>query len=428
MTRRHSGASPASRTAVNILAVVLAVVTALWTTPVQAAVSPTADDATWGTEIADTGKAGRVLTVAVSGGLVYLGGDFTAMSPPGSKDTSALVRRDHLAALADGGATLADWDPAADGEVRALLASPDGRRIYAGGMFKNIGGRPAKRLAALDPTTGAVDPGFSPPTFDGVVRALALSPDGGVLYVGGDFAKLTAADGTVESRPHLAALDAATGRLAPWLPPKDAGGRYYGQTGVRDKTRPGGVYAIAPSADGTTVHVGGTFLSFGGRSGLVSLDAATGQPTPWQSKVDRPIHGLTLSHDGHTFYAAAGGAGGRLYAFRPHRKPEGVWQVKTDGDNMAVVETETTVYLIGHYDYIVDQKSDCYQYCPDGPYRRHLSAFDLNGKLQDWDPVANTSTGPYAAAADATHLYVVGEFTKINGVRHVGFAAFSGTP
>jgi hypothetical protein len=392
------------------------------------AFSSTAADGTWGTAIAaDTGKAGRVLTVVGSGGFVYLGGDFEAMSPPGSKDPAAEVVRNRLAALGNGGTTLADWDPSADNEVRALLASPDGRRIYAGGMFKHIGNRPASRLAALDPITGALDPTFAPPTVDGVVRALALSPDGGVLYVGGDFAQLTAADGTVEERPHLAALDAATGSLLPWLPPRDAGGRYYGHTGTKDKTRPGGVYAVAPSVDGTTVHVGGTFLSFGGHSGLVSLDAATGQPTPWQAKIDRPVFGLTRSSDGHTFYAATGGAGGRLYAFRPHGPPTGVWEVKTDGDAMAVTETETAVYLIGHYDNIVQPESDCYQYCPDGTARAHLSAFDRNGKILDWNPTANTPTGPYSAVADADHLYVVGEFTKINGVRRVGFAAFSGS-
>ena len=63
-------------------------------TPVRAAVgvSPTADN-TWGTEIdANTGKAGRVLAVAVSGGLLYLGGDFAGLSPPDSKDMSAVVR------------------------------------------------------------------------------------------------------------------------------------------------------------------------------------------------------------------------------------------------------------------------------------------------------------------------------------------------
>jgi hypothetical protein len=212
--------------------------------------------------------------------------------------------------------------------------------------------------------------------------------------------------------------------LLDWLPPKDTGGRYYGQTGKKDDTRPGGVHAIVASADGTTVHVGGTFLSFGDRSGLLSLDAATGQPTPWQAKIDRPVFGMTRGRDGHTFYATTGGTGGRLYAFRPHGPPQGVWEVKTDGDAMAVVETASTVYLIGHYDNIVQPDSDCYQYCPDGVPRAHLSAFDHNGKIVDWAPTANTPTGPYAATADAERLYVVGEFTKINGVRRVGFASF----
>ncbi|HVW34711.1 MAG TPA: hypothetical protein VHL53_19415, partial [Acidimicrobiia bacterium] len=314
MTRRHI-----------IVTIALVASASLLSPPVRATVgvSPTADT-TWGTEITDTGRAGRVLALAVSGGRLYLGGDFAALSPPGSKDTAALVKRNHLAALADGGATLTDWNPDADGEVRALLASPDGRRLYAGGMFKHIGDRPASRLAAIDAQTGGLDPTFTPPVPDGVVRALALSPDGRVLYVGGDFSQLTTADGTATYRPHIAALDAATGALTGWLPPKDTGGRYWGQTGRADKSRAGGVYAIVPSADGTTVHIGGTFLAWAGHSGLVSLDAATGQPTPWQAKVDRPVFGLTRGDDGHPFYAAAGGAGGRLYAFRPHGPAGGV--------------------------------------------------------------------------------------------------------
>ncbi|HYH51879.1 MAG TPA: hypothetical protein VEG38_20225, partial [Acidimicrobiia bacterium] len=195
------------------LVVALVAAMTFWTTPAPAtaAASATADDGTWGTEIADTGRAGRVLTVLANGGMVYLGGSFRHMSPPGSKSEADLVPRDHLAALGNGGTTLAEWDPGADKEVRALLASADGRRIYAGGMFSRIGKQRASRLAALDAITGALDPTFTPPKFDAVVRALALSPDGSVLYVGGDFSQLVDADGSVSTRPHLAALDAATG-------------------------------------------------------------------------------------------------------------------------------------------------------------------------------------------------------------------------
>ena len=249
------------------------------------------------------------------------------------------MARRHLAALGNGGTTLADWNPDADDEVQALLAAPDGRRIYAGGMFHHVGREAGHPPGRSRRRRRAPDPGFAPPIVDGVVRALALSPDGRVLYVGGDFSQLTVADGTAAERPHIAALDAATGALLSWLPPQDAGGRYYGHTGTRDKTRSGGVYAIAPSADGTTVHVGGTFLAFGGRSGLVSLDAATGQPTPWQAKIDRPVFSLTRGPDGHTFYAAAGGPVGsdRL---RPAARSTGCGRSSTDGDNVAVVETE----------------------------------------------------------------------------------------
>src|SRR2546429_8178552 len=176
--------------------VVPVVTVALWAVPVPAAhaFSSTADDGTWGTEIAaDTGKAGRVLTAVVSGGTLYLGGDFQSMSPPGSKDAADDVERQHLAALSNGGTTLSDWNPGADKEVRALLVGPDGRRIYAGGTFSRIGGKTQSRLAALDAGSGAVDTAFQPPKPDAIVRALALSPDGGVLYVGGDFSQLTTA-------------------------------------------------------------------------------------------------------------------------------------------------------------------------------------------------------------------------------------------
>jgi hypothetical protein len=176
--------------------------------------------------------------------------------------------------------------------------------------------------------------------------------------------------------------------------------------------------------------VAGTFLDFGGQGGLLSLDTATGEPTDWQPRLDRPAFGLDVRPGpSGILYAAAGGAGGRLYAFEPAGSTKPWWEAKTDGDAVDVAVSATTAYLMGHYDFIVSAESDCYQYCPGGPERHHLAAFDAdNGDLLAWGPAANTSTGPYTVTIAAGVVYVGGEFTRINGSPQPGFARFPGTP
>ena len=41
-----------------------------------------------------------------------------------------------------------------------LVPAPDGSRIYAGGMFNNVSDERIKKLATLDPVTGAPDAAF----------------------------------------------------------------------------------------------------------------------------------------------------------------------------------------------------------------------------------------------------------------------------
>ncbi|HLF39979.1 MAG TPA: hypothetical protein VI854_00760, partial [Acidimicrobiia bacterium] len=318
--------------------------------------------------------------------------------------------------------------PDADGPVRALALSADGRRLYVGGAFSSIGGQPARNLAALDLATGTIDATFAPPVLNSGVRALALHGDR--LYVGGNFTEVRLSDGALHDRPQLAAFDASTGGLLDWLPPDNDGGEYFGQTGQESSSGDGIVYDLAVSGDGGTVFAAGSFLDFGGQAGLVSLEAATGKPTAWQPDVDRPVFGLAVwPADGRTLFAATGGAGGMLMAYEPGDDEEPAWEIKTDGDNVGVLASHTTVYLLGHYDFIVSAESDCYQRCPGGPERHHLSAFDAaTGELLPWNPAANTSTGPYAGAVAADHLWVAGEFSLINRRPQPGIAQFPGVP
>jgi hypothetical protein len=94
-----------------------------------------------------------------------------------------------------------------------------------------------------------------------------------------------------------------------------------------------------------------------------------------------------------------------------------------------VAASNTTVFLVGHYDFIIPKKSSCYQYCPEGTERRHLTAFDAaTGMVDPWNPAADTPTGPYSVAVGSDHVFVGGEFNTINGAAHPGYAQFALPP
>lgn len=374
--------------------------------------------ASWGTAKVDsTKKAQRVNAVVEAGGIAYLGGQFTTMVAPGGGSSTS---RGYLAAIDGTTGDLTGWNPMANGKVWAMELSADQTSLYVGGDFSSIGGRSAYKLAKIDLDTGKLDTGFHP-VVKGRVRALAL--DGDRLYVGGDFTSISG-----QARPKLAALDPVTGTVLSWTPPPLGRGRYIGHTGIPTPDySPGHVFAV--QAIGGKVFAAGTFLDLGGQAGLATLDAVTGAVAEPYYDPGRPIFDLATS--GGVLFAVGGGPGGRVYAFSPDEvdKTTPLWKAKFDGDAVGVAVSATAVYVAGHYDYIVSTDSSCYQYCPGGPTRHHLSAFAAaDGSLLAWNPTADTSTGPFALAAGDGALYVGGEFNKISGETQPGFAIFPGTP
>jgi hypothetical protein len=70
-----------------------------------------------------------VRAVAQIGTTIYVGGGFTSVGYG-----SGTIARSHLVALdATTGLHVPGFDPRADDDVNALLRSPDGTRLYAGG-------------------------------------------------------------------------------------------------------------------------------------------------------------------------------------------------------------------------------------------------------------------------------------------------------
>jgi hypothetical protein len=387
-------------------------------------------DPTWGTSpsLVEANKAGRVLALAEAGDKVFLAGEFDGLVPPGGGPP---VNRPYLAAIDVNTGALLAWDAHPDGAVLSLAVSPDGRRLYAGGRFRAIGGAPAGRIAALDVDTGLADSSFKPPQADSGVKALALS--GSTLFVGGDF---TALDDV--SRPQLAALDAATGALrTDWIPPENSGGRFVGHTGTPTEDGTDGlVFDLAVTADGSLLLVAGDFLHFGGQSGLLAVDAATGEAASWQPSMTRPVFGVAVwPGDGSTFFVSTGGTGGQVQAFKPGAKStKPAWVAKVDGDATDVVSTTERVFLVGHYDYVLGKNTVCGQSSCFGGNEgdvpnRHLSVFDARNGAHDlsFTAQANTPQGPYVALVGARHLYVGGDFTEVNGKRQPGFVQFPAT-
>jgi outer membrane protein assembly factor BamB len=151
-----------------------------------------------------------VISLAVSGSTVYLGGDFTRIKGGGHP---------YLAAVdATSGAPLT-WRPRLDGPVTAVALQAT--TLYVGGRFTHVGSAARDHLAAFDTTTGALLP-WNPRPTSGAGTNMAtqtyfpittIVPAGPTIYIAGVFEHIGGAD-----RHNLAALDATTGNAKPWAP------------------------------------------------------------------------------------------------------------------------------------------------------------------------------------------------------------------
>lgn len=130
-----------------------------------------------------------VYALAVSGNTVYAGGDFDSIGGQPRSNLAALDAttgaggRYFLRAWDATSGLATDWNPTVNAYVRALAVG--GGTVYVGGDFTNIGGQPRYCLAALDATSALVT-GWNPaPGPYSSVAAVALNA--GTVYVGGSF-------------------------------------------------------------------------------------------------------------------------------------------------------------------------------------------------------------------------------------------------
>jgi 3-phytase len=297
--------------------------------------------------VADTN--GTVNTLAVVGNKLYLGGSFTTVTDTvSSKARRNFARVDLASGIVDG------YQLDADDIVWDLWYQPSAERLYVGGDFKNLGGTARVRVAALNASTGAMIGTFAP-TPDRRVSSVAAS--GNIVYLGGRLKN-------VNGQPvlNLAAVSATDGSL---LPP-----RFNGVEAPDPATTTSDVLDLDVSPDGNTLFVGiggqhfnvvGAWPAAGGvRNWWHGFDLG---PNPPKDHLDGDVQGIVYNEDdGQLYFGFHGGYNGdntkRLMAvdavsgdpgpivggFQPPMNGTvGVADVATDGEFLAAVGDFTGV-------------------------------------------------------------------------------------
>ncbi|WP_104523846.1 PKD domain-containing protein [Blastococcus atacamensis] len=278
----------------------------------------------------------------VVGNTVYVAGKFTTARPAGAAaGTRETVRNNMLAYDIRTGELITSFAPDLNGQALAVAASPDGRRVYVGGDFNRANGEVRSRIAAYDTATGQLVADFRP-SVAGQIRAIAATND--KVYFGGNISAV----GSV-SRTRLAAVSAANGALLPWAPVP-------GASATQGSNE---VLAMVVTSGGKQVVVGGRFASLNGTAatGVGALDADTGATKPfavnklitnqgtgsaiWGLSTDgQNVYGSAYDYQGTgnlegTFAAAAEGGDLRFVAY-------------CKGDNYSSFASDEVLYIASH--------------------------------------------------------------------------------
>ena len=380
---------------------------------------------------------GVVWQQVVVGNTVYAAGSFGTARPAGSlAGSNTVVRRNILAYNLTTGELL-PFAPVLNAQAFSIAASPDGSRIYVGGDFTTVNGVNAWRVAALDPVTGTLIPTFLPKVA-GSVRAIV--PTAGAVYLGGLF---TAVGSAVRSR--LAAVQASNGGLTTWAPSAE-GGRVNALALSPDGTRMvvGGAFTTLNGSANPGYGLGAVDTANGGLLPWAANERVR------NAGLNAAI--TSLSGDADNVYATGYvfGTGGNLEGTVAAGWNGGqiAWLEDCHGDTYAAYPAAEAVYKVGHSHYCGNvggypqtepwnfQRGLAFSKAATGTIIRDpLGYANWAGlpspSLLNWFPALNTGTftgqnqGAWAVTGNGQYVVLGGEFTTVNGTRQQGLVRFA---
>jgi outer membrane protein OmpA-like peptidoglycan-associated protein len=355
---------------------------------------------------------GPVYTFSRTGSTIYMGGNFSAINGQGRTGAGAV----------DTSGAVTAWNPNPDGRAASIIATSN--KIYMAGWFNNVAGTPMKNLAALDPTSGALDLNFNA-QLNGAVRTMFL--DGNNLFIGGDF-------NSVGGQPHLyiASINATTAAVNT---------AFVGGTNGGTKTYP---FLEAVSVVGDKVFIGGYFGQVNGqtRTYLAALDKTTGAlDLNWNPIVSHDVYAITPSTDGSVIYVG----GGNISVVSGADSAQGVaaldvqtgaltsWRATTS-EVRGISVSDAVVYIAGYFNVVgglsrentvaVSATGNVLEPWPMNP----TEAVTLDVTIPNTAPGAVTSSpGGINCGASCAYSYSVGSSVVLTAVPEAGYELESWT-
>ncbi|MDN4598305.1 PKD domain-containing protein [Leifsonia virtsii] len=372
----------------------------------------------------------------VVGDTVYVTGKFTTARPAGSPAGSNTTPRSNLLAYNITTGALTPFNVPLNAQGLAIAASPDGSRIYVGGDFTSAGGASYYRIVAISTATGQPIASFRP-IMESQVRALAVTNT--AVYAGGTFSSVNGV-----SRGYIAKIDPTNGALvSSW----GASADYV-------------VDALAVSPDGARVYAGGRFKNVNGEPhyGLAMLTGSTGSTLPFPANnvvrdagTQAGITALAATSDRIYGSGYVYGSGGNLEGSFSADAVTGalIWLEDCHGDTYSIAPLGNALYVAGHphmcsnvggfpetnprtfHHTIAFSKARTGTLTNDG----NRSYANFSGQpaptLQTWFPnyTVGTYTGQYQAvwslAGDSRYLVAGGEFPTVNGTAQYGLTRYA---
>jgi hypothetical protein len=392
----------------------------LWSATAIAAPRPTA---TWQTN-------GTVRAIRFSNGVIYLGGDFTGLRPPGEAAGVDTVPRAHAAAIDARTGRLLPWNPRVNGRVSAIAVS--GKRVYLGGSFTSVGGKGRRNVAAVGSGKGHVK-AWNPGADDGV-HVIKIGSSGGV-YLGGEFGRVAG-----HTRHGLAKVS-PTGSLKSWAPS-------IGQVGgsaCPPRCHPK-VLTLAFSPSGGALYIGGHFGKVDGVSRNEAAEISLKHPRNVlafnpniYANANCPSCTTVETHRVYTIIPTSSRVytcGGywqvngtkrsfNVSAFDPHSgRLLSSFTQQDDGDTPGCTLHGGVLYAGGHFNVAgagcqPNHTSTC-------STRHHVAAFDTrDNKLLSWNPDANSAHGVFVVCHSRKRVAFGGFFTRFGGRPQQGIAVYS---